>query len=745
MPLAALLTLGALWAAGPAVPRTAPPLQGPPPSDTLYVRRLGGPVVFDGMPDEPAWDEVPPLPLTVFSPVFGGAPTERTEIRVAYDETYFYVAASMFDSDAKGIRINTYYRDQYSGDDVLGVLLDTYADHQTASWFVINPAAVRTDRALANDAEFSQGLPMNPSWNAFWDAATRRTPAGWFAEMRIPFSSLGFQDAGGRVVMGLSVYRMIARKNERHVFPAIPPSYGPIAFAKPSRFQPIVLAGVHRRSPAYLTPYALGGASRQAVLDSAGSGYRFAGTRTREAGLDVRLSPSNRWSVDFTANTDFAQVEADDQQINLTRFSLFFPEKRQFFQERSAIFDFNLGDLDRLFHSRRIGLVHEAPIRILGGARLVGRLGGMDVGAIDMQTAAVQGQPTVNLGVVRLKQQILNANSTLGAMLTSRLAGGGSHNLGLGVDAVIRTFGDHYLTLKLAQTVDDSAGGKLGDLDAARLLARFERRNLAGLSFVEELIRSGPRYVPRLGFNLRRDVSSSETRLRYQRFGSGNAWFRSLGVEAAGKLWIRHSDGSAESGLIEPNLSAEFKNGGQLTVVPRTSYESVRDSFLLAGGTPVAPGAFWFFEVEVRYQAPMAASFRPTASIAAGHFYDGSRQAISLNPAWNPWSHLELGVDYQFNRIRFPGRGLAQDLHVARVRIQGAYDAHASLSTFVQYNSATRSAGLNARFRYNFREGNDLWIVYNEAANIERTGSVPELPFSQSRALLVKYTYTLIW
>lgn len=739
-----LATLGVLWAPGPAELGTGLPPQGSPPGDTLYVRRLTGPVIFDGMPDEPAWDEVPPLPLTVFSPVFGGAATERTEIRVAYDETYFYVAARMFDSDPDGIRINTYYRDQYSGDDLLGVLLDTYADHQTASWFVINPAAVRTDRALANDAEFSQGLPMNPSWNAFWDAATRRTPAGWFAEMRIPFSTLGFQDAGGRVVMGLSVYRMIARKNERHVFPAIPPSYGPIAFAKPSRFQPIVLAGVHRRSPVYLTPYGLGGASRQAVLDSTGSGYRFAGTRTREAGLDVRLSPSSRWSVDLTANTDFAQVEADDQQINLTRFSLFFPEKRQFFQERSAIFDFNLGDLDRLFHSRRIGLVQETPIRILGGARVVGRWGGMDVGALDMQSAAGGGQPAVNLGVVRLKQRIVNANSTLGAMLTTRLAADATSNVGLGVDAVIRTFGDHYLTLKWAQTADDSAGGKLGDLDAARLLARFERRNLAGFSFVEELIRSGPRYLPRLGFNLRRDVSSSETRLRYQRFGSGRSRFRSLGVEAAGKVWVRHADGSAESAVIEPSVSAEFTNGGQLTVVPRTSYESVRDSFLLAGGTPVAPGEFWFSEVEVRYQAPMAASFRPTAGITAGRFYDGSRQAISLSPAWNPWSHLELGLDYQFNRLRFSGRKLAQDLHVARLRIQAAYDAHASLSTFVQYNSAARSASLNARFRYNFREGNDLWIVYNETAITERAGLVPEPPFSQSRALLVKYTYTLI-
>ena len=341
------------------------------PQDTLRIPRLSAPIVFDGMPNERAWDEISPLPLSVFSPVFRAAPTERTEIRVAYDDTYFYASGRMYDSDPKGIRVNTYYRDRYSGDDLLGVLLDTYADHQTASWFVMNPAGVRTDRALSNDAEFSQGEPMNPNWNTFWDAATARTADGWFAEMRIPFSSLGFQDAHGRVVMGIGVYRFIARKNERHAFPAIPPSYGPLAFAKPSRFTPMVLEGVHRRQPVYVTPYALGGASRAAALDAAGTGYRFADDVTHEGGLDLRLSPTSNLTLDLTANTDFAQVEADDQQINLTRFSLFFPEKRQFFQERGAIFDFSLGDFDRLFHSRRIGLVEEVPIRLLGGARLV--------------------------------------------------------------------------------------------------------------------------------------------------------------------------------------------------------------------------------------------------------------------------------------------------------------------------------------------------------------------------------------
>ena len=715
------------------------------PQDTLRIPRLSAPIVFDGMPNERAWDEISPLPLSVFSPVFRAAPTERTEIRVAYDDTYFYASGRMYDSDPKGIRVNTYYRDRYSGDDLLGVLLDTYADHQTASWFVMNPAGVRTDRALSNDAEFSQGEPMNPNWNTFWDAATARTADGWFAEMRIPFSSLGFQDAHGRVVMGIGVYRFIARKNERHAFPAIPPSYGPLAFAKPSRFTPMVLEGVHRRQPVYVTPYALGGASRAAALDAAGTGYRFADDVTHEGGLDLRLSPTSNLTLDLTANTDFAQVEADDQQINLTRFSLFFPEKRQFFQERGAIFDFSLGDFDRLFHSRRIGLVEEVPIRLLGGARLVGRLGGMDLGLIDMQTAAERGLATENLGVLRLKQRVLNANSTLGAMLTHRVRGDGAYNVAAGLDAVIRTFGDHYLTIKLAQTVDDSLGTGAGGLEGTRMLARFERRNLSGPSYTQEVIRSGSRYLPGLGFNLRNDNSSSETRFRYQRFGTGQAPFRSIAMVAAGKVWLRNGDRSVESALIDPNLNLELKTGGQLTLTYRASYESVRDSFDLSGGTPVPPGDYWFREGELRYMAPMSATFRPTFGVALGQFYDGSRFSVGVNPAWNPISRLELGLDYQFNQIRFSDRGLKEDLHVARVRIQTAYDAHLSLSTFLQYVSSGDAASVNARVRYNFREGRDLWLVYNETVNTDRGGLIPEPPFSQSRALMLKYTHALIW
>ncbi len=710
----------------------------------MALPRLTGPVVLDGMPDEPAWDAVRALPMTMFSPTFGDAITERSEIRVAYDDSYLYVSGRLYDSDPRGIRTNTLYRDQYSGDDLLAIVLDTFNDYETASWFVVNPAGVRTDRSLSNDAEFRGGMPMNPDWNAFWDAATVVNDEGWFAELRIPFASLGFQDRDGRVDMGMILYRFIARKNERQLFPAIPPNWS-MSFAKPSRAQRISLEGVYRRQPVYVTPYALGGLDRAAELPEGASAYGFDENVTREIGLDFRYSPSSNLTLDFSVNTDFAQVEVDDQQVNLTRFSLFFPEKRQFFQERSAIFEFNTGGRDRLFHSRRIGLVESDRIRLLGGARAVGRTGGTDFGFINMQTAARDSLPSENFGVMRLRRQLFNQVSTLGGMITTRVAEDGSYNVAAGIDGIFNVAGSEFLTIKLAQTFENHGPGP-GNLDAALVLARWERRDQLGFSYSAEFIRSGQQYNPGVGFERRDDFTALQNGLGYQWLPGAQSPFRSLGFETESELFLRNGDRTVESAAIEPQLEAELKTGAEISLSLNNSYESVRDSFEVAGDVPVVPGEYWFHEGELRYQASRAGRIRPTFSVSAGTFYDGTRVSVSAQPAWNPSRYVELGAEYEFNAIRFPDRDEALDVHLARFRIQTALNIHLSLATFVQYNNTANAFTMNARLRYNFREGRDLWIVYNEALNTDRVIiGEPRLPLSQERAILIKYTHTLVW
>jgi hypothetical protein len=711
--------------------------------EPMRLTRLTGPVQLDGRLEEPAWASVAPLPLAMYTPTFGGTLTERTEIRVAYDDRYLYVGGRMYDSEPGKVRANTLYRDRYSGDDVIAIVLDSYNDRQTAVWFTVNPAGTRIDRTVSNDAEFSAGDPMNDNWNTFWDVATVQSDSGWFAEMRIPFSSLGFQDLEGRVTMGMIVYRLIARKNERQLFPAIPPNWD-LAFAKPSQARRIVLEGVHSKRPLYLTPYGLGGVSWRAALDEEQSRFLLPRDGTAEAGLDLRYSPTSNLSLDLTANTDFAQVEADDQQVNLTRFSLFFPEKRQFFQERSAIFEFTTGGISRLFHSRVIGLVNGTPIRILGGGRLVGRAGRWDLGFLNLQTATRDSLQGENFGVLRLRRGVFNPNSTIGAMVTSRVGAGGRVNVAAGLDAVIRPFGDEYLTFKWAETWADGSPNPAIGWNQSRMLARWERRNLAGVGYAAELIHSGAGYEPGMGFAFRSDFTSLELRPAYRWLIGPRTPFRTVAISAPGQSFWRNPDGTVESAELVPGLGAELKSGEELGLAVRNSFESVRDRFAISGGAEIVPGSYRFHQLELHLMGARNASFRPTLTVSAGSFFDGNRIAVSARPAWNPSRYLELGVDYDYNRVRFAERNQRLDLHVVRLRIQAAANVHLSLAMLVQYDNAADAIGVNTRLRYNFSEGRDLWIVFNEALNTDRPllGN-PRLPLTQSRAFLVKYTHTL--
>jgi len=375
-------------------------ISGPAAAQTpMTLPRIEGPITLDGRSTEPAWQEIEPLPMTMYQPTYEGGVRERTEVRVAYDDEYLYVLGRLYDSHPEDIRANSLHRDRYSGDDTFAIILDTFNDNENALWFFTTPTGVRFDMAVSNDAEGGLGGTVNSNWDTFWSAEARQTDEGWFAEMRIPLSSLGFQSEGERVTMGMTTYRYIARRNERYIFPAIPPDWS-LGFAKPSQAQDVVLNGVESRRPVYFTPYVLGGVEQEARLAEDETTYRQHRDLTRELGGDLKYNLTNNLTLDLTANTDFAQVEADPQRVNLTRFSLFFPEKRRFFQERASTFAFNTGGNDRLFNSRRIGLVEGEPVRIWGGARLVGRVGNWDVGVLNMQTAEDEALdvPSENFG-----------------------------------------------------------------------------------------------------------------------------------------------------------------------------------------------------------------------------------------------------------------------------------------------------------------------------------------------------------
>jgi hypothetical protein len=708
--------------------------------EPLRLPRLTAPIVLDGLSDEPAWAAIAPLPLVMMEPLFGEIPSERTEIRVAYDDDYIYASIRAYDRDPAGIRINSLYRDRVTGDDLFVLFLDTFNDNENGVSFTTTPAGVRRDAAISNDASGSNSL--NADYNTFWDVKTVVNEAGWFAEARIPFASLRFQDQDGRVVMGLIATRMISRKNERVTFPSVSPSVQR-AWVKPSLARKVVLEGVYARKPLHVTTFGVGGFD-QSLRENGGTILRGEKVN-REVGLDLKYGITTNLTLDLTVNTDFAQVEADDQQVNLTRFSLFFPEKREFFQERASIFDFRTGRGSRLFHSRRIGLSDTGePVRILGGARMIGRIGAWDIGLLDMQTAAGATVASENFGVVRLRRQLFNPYSYAGAMVTSRVGETGGRNLAYGLDGVFRLLADDYLTILWAQSHDAGladAGVRTG-LNAGRFTLDLERRRRRGFGYRSGLSWSGADYNPGVGFSRRNDFTLLGQNLSYtwlQGAGSPLIW-HSLDLE--GELFLRNADRSAESVEVGPGWSFAQKNGATGSIEAKLLREDLLSPFHLSATAVVPAGEYLFHQALAKYEMSRSRRLRTQAGIMGGTFYDGWRMSADLGPTWNVSRHLELGGTYLYNHVRFPDREQRFDAHILRLRAGAAMNTSVSLHSLLQMNSSTQTASANFRFRYSFKEGNDLWIVYNEGLDMERYRLHPSLRSTESRAVVMKYTHT---
>jgi len=715
--------------------------------ERLVLPRLEGPIRLDGTSDEPAWRAVRPWLPTQYEPDNGAPPTERTEFLVAYDADYLYLALRAYDRDRAGIRSNTLYRDRLSGDDHFEVLLDTFNDNETGLVLTTTPAGIRKDAAISHDAsggDITSGEWINGDFNTFWDVETVVNDEGWFAEMRVPFSSLRFQDEDGRVVMGIILQRKVARKTERLVFPPVP-SVANWAFLKPSLAQKVVLQGVRPGTPLYVTPYGMAGLEQSFQPADTGAGDPRDDDVRAEVGGDLKYGLGHNLTLDLTANTDFAQVEADDQQVNLTRFSLFYPEKRQFFQERASIFEFRTGGLSRLFHSRRIGLTDDGrPVRILGGARLVGRWSGWDVGFLDLQTAGSDSLPSENFGVLRLRRQVINPYSYAGAMVTSRVGTDGGYNLAYGLDGVVRVAGDDYLTIQWAQSVDRERidAGTLGPVNSGQLTAEFVRRRRAGWGYDAIVAWAGPEYDPGIGFTQRNDFTLLDDAVSYTWLStpSSTLIWHTLGL--AGFAFLRNGDRSVESAEVGPEWEFAAKSGAGGTLAARLAYEDLLAPFALAPDAAVPAGSYTFFEAEASYHVSHTRLFQVNPRAAAGTFYDGWRVTAEVAPIWYVSPHLELSGFYQFTGIRFPDRDQRLDVHLARLRIGTALDTRLSTNAFIQFNSTAHLVSANVRFRYNFREGNDLWVVYNEGLNTSRDRLTPALPVTDSRTVLVKYTYT---
>lgn len=731
----------------------------PPLKQTIEIGRLIYPVSFDGIPDEQAWSSISPLAMTMHSPSFGKVPTEQTDVRFAYDDKYLYMGAKLYYKDISMIRSASFKRDYTGlGGDLFGFILDTYNDNENGIVFYTTPDGLRFDASVQRDAILTRPdqKPMNLSWNAFWDVKTAIDDKGWSVEIRVPLSSLRFQQIDGIVSMGLIVKRWIPAKNEIDTYPAIPPDWGEYSTIKPSQAQDIILRNVRPAKPLNIAPYGLAGYEKNYDLNDEGTDYWNWDKKPIEAGLDVKYGLSSNLVLDFTVNTDFAQVEADDEKINLSRMALYFPEKRLFFLERANIFDFNSSGNNNLFYSRRIGLSDDAenpdPIRIYGGAKLTGRLNKWEIGVLDMQTAPMRKRtssgalrelsPSENFGVTRVRRQVINENSYVGAIFTSRLGTDGSYNLAYGLDGIFKVFGSDYLTLLWSQTFEDSVKNT-SPVDGARFMFLWERRSRKGLGYDFAYSQSGTRYNPGIGFETIDDVITYRGGLRYGWLPGEKSLFFSHGPEFRFRYNQFITDGSLMT--LNPQAGWTFmsKSQWQGNFFLVFNREYLKDPMeLIKDELYVNAGSYSFLNLRADVSTPQSKTFFTLFTTETGGYFGGNRISFRFEPTWNVSRHIEVAGAYNFDHISFPATDGEMTNHILGIKALYMFDTKLSINTFIQHNTADHSILTNLRLRYNPSEGNDFYFMFNEGRNTSLTREEPYFPVYSTRSFLLKYTYT---
>jgi hypothetical protein len=698
-------------------------------------------ISLDGRIDEDAWKDAIRLNMVMHNPVSGTEPSEASTFLIMYDDRYVYIAGIMTDSEPDKIQSPSKKRDEMGlNNDWFGPIFDTFNDKENALAFFTSPSGLRLDYEIFGDG---QGFwPVNQNWNGFWDVAVAKSDAGWTAELRIPISTLRFQEGPDGVKMGMTAVRYIGRKNEWITFPEISNQWGFWSWAKPSNYQEILFADLRSRKPVYIAPYLLGGITQQHEINEEQTAYNRKTVQKLEPGLDMKFGLTSNITADITLNTDFAQVEADDQQVNLTRFSLFFPEKRLFFLERSSTFDFSLGGPDRLFYSRRIGISGGQAQRIYGGARLVGRQGPWDIGFLSMQTAATEDILSQNNSVLRLKRQVINENSYFGGILTSLIDSDGTYNIAYGLDGVFKMPKENYLTLMWSQTFQSGEKNEVFSGDPSRIRLNFEKRAYEGVYYYIDYAYGGEKYNPGIGF---------QSRTNFSRYGgiAGYGWIpenrSKIGRHRLlmnGYFFTSNQTGQVESAEIGPEYSLETKSSWSFSGDVKYLYENVPASFFLSSVTEVPAGIYQFYSGRLSATTPHTSLYGISVNTIIGSFFDGWRNTLGVSPYWNVSSSLTVNLTWQLNYIDFPERNQELTVHLARMRMLYMLNTKFSVAGFVQYNSLAKNILTNVRLRYNPREGTDLYIVFNDLENTDRFRVEPALPGFCCRTLLIKYTYT---
>ncbi len=685
--------------------------------------RAQGKISVDGKFDEPDWATASAIgDLIQREPKEGEAATERTEVKLLYDADNLYIGVTCFDSEPKKVIGTQMARDaDLSVDDHIEILLDTFRDQRNAFYFATNPAGALVDGLIVENNN------ADTQWDAIWSLRVQRFDGGWRAEFAIPFKSLGFRT--GAAAWGFNFSRTIKRKIEEDRWAA--PRLN-IKFVQVSEAGEISgLTGVRQGHGLDVRPFGAGRWVRNAPTDNS--------ALTGKVGADIfyNVTPSLKWSTTF--NTDFAETEVDARQINLTRFPLFFPEKRSFFLENAGVFDFGFLQSVLPFFSRRIGLLSGQEVPILFGTKLTGKIGRTDIGALDVRTRQTPLAPAKNFFVGRIKQNILR-QSYIGAIWTHGDPALPGRADTFGADLLLdttnflgrgRNFGAAAFALKSRNagvTGDDASFGFFtiypSDVFTAVFLWSETQKN----------------FRPALGFAPRPDVRHLEASFEYDPRPKHFLNVRQMFHEFEFTRYTRVSLGQTESWrLFTAPINWRFNSGDRIEFNYAPQFERLFAPFEISTGVTLPPGDYRFTRWRAEFGTASKRRWKVDGTWWFGEYWSGHADQIEFSLQYKIAPHLQFSLDTEQTHARLP-----QGNFVARIysfRANYSVSPSLSFSNLVQFDNESQNLGWQSRVRWILRPGNDLFLVFSQGWQQDARGGFRFSPADTKLSTKFQYTF----
>jgi hypothetical protein len=709
---------------------------------TVRAVRVAQPLQIDGALDEALYREVPSMSEFIQVEPDGGQPaTERTETWIAFDDDNVYVSFKVWDSQMETLIATEMRRDSnnnWQGNDLVSFIFDTFYDRRSSFTFTMNPLGGRSDGTMVNDRQYSS------DWNPVWEMKPGRFDGGWAVEAAIPFKSLRYRP-GIAQIWGFNAMRVKRAKNEISTLTLVPPARGQSGFQQ-AQFAASLVGIEAPRAGANMDikPYAISSVTTDQL-----AAPRVVNHPEAEAGLDLKYGVTQGLVADLTINTDFAQVEADEQQINLTRFSLFFPEKRDFFLENQGTFSFggvpinsaggNFGggfigsggsDAPIMFYSRRIGLNEGQEVPLNAGGRLTGRAGKYSVGLLNIQTGeeAQTGARDTNFSVVRLKRDVLR-RSSVGVMFTNRTKStvGTGGNQSYGLDGTFAFYENLQINTYWARTETEGLGSEgntsyRGQLDYSgdRYTVQVER------------LKIGDNFNPEVGFLRRDDMVRDYARFKFSPRPRNRSAIRKYVYDGAIE-YIENGAGRLETRERALEFALEFQNADRFTVNYTNSYEYLPAPFPIGGGVILPIGSYDFDTFRIGYNLAQQRVVSANLTAEFGTFYNGHKTTISAARGRVPITNqLSVEPTYSINYVSLVEGEFTT--HLVGSRVTYSMTPLMFVSALIQFNSGIGAVSTNARFRWEYQPGSELFVVYNE----ERNTMTQSFPSLNNRAFIVK-------